>query len=68
MNNNESYIDHEVRLRMIEEVNKDIKSELKELRKDMRNQFLWTLGTIITLVGGVLGIFGSIVLHSAKLI
>lgn len=70
--NNEQYIDHETRVRLLEESIKSTKESLQELGKDMKsaihhldnkidNQFKWIIATIITLFGGV-------VLHMAKLI
>jgi hypothetical protein len=64
MSNNE-YVDHEIRIRLLEEGVK----EVKEIRKDMHTQFLWILGTIIGLFCGTfLPLFGRIILHLAKLI
>jgi len=57
----ELYIDQEVRIRLMEEVYKDIRDELKEMRNHIDSHFKWIIGTIITL-------FGGIILHMAKLI
>lgn len=53
----ENYIDHEVRIRLLEELVGDV----KEMRIEMRENFRWTTGLMITL-------FGGIILHMAKLI
>lgn len=50
---NQGYIDHEVRIRMLEnlaiETKKDmteIRQEIKEFRKDLHSQFKWIMGSI----------------------
>ena len=71
MNPSEVYTDHEVRIRMLENIVKDIKGiygEIKELRKDMDNKFMWILGTIILMILTTITMFGGIILHLAKLI
>lgn len=70
--NQEQYIDHEVRIRVLQEIASDTKSVLKSLEDKldsyqlhvetkMDNQFKWIIATILTL-------FGGIILHMAKLI
>ena len=59
--NTEQYIDHETRIRVQEQLSKDIKDILNHLDNKMDSQFKWIIGTILTL-------FGGIVLHLAKLI
>lgn len=68
-------IDHEVRLRLLEKLIEKlderfesidrkfdkIDDKFMHLDSKMNNQFLWTLGIMVTL-------FGGIILHSAKLI
>ncbi len=54
-------IDYEVRLRVQEELAKDIRDVMRHIDTKLDSQFKWTIGTIITL-------FGGIILHMAKLI
>ena len=57
----EHYIDHEVRIR-IQEKNalelktdmKDLQNEMKDMRKMVHEQFMWTLGIMVTLFGGLI--------------
>lgn len=69
---NEKEIDNEVRIRLLERIAENIDKRLDHMDQrmeqrfthldtKMNNQFLWTLGIMITL-------FGGIILHSAKLI
>lgn len=59
MNNaDQLYIDHEVRIRLLEELVKD----MKELRKEINSNFKWTITIIL---GSVLL---PVVLHWAKLL
>lgn len=89
-NEQENYINHEVRLRVHEskytEVREqifEIKNTLSSIQKDMKDtfkiieqkvdsHFKWTMGTILGLFVGILGILypilGGIILHLAKLI
>jgi hypothetical protein len=53
-------IEHEVRLRLLEdrhndikETFKDIKNELKELRTEMKSQFRWTIMLVFTFLAAV---------------
>lgn len=57
----ENYIEHEVQIRVLNEINKDIKNVLIRLEEKMDSHFKWMLATMITL-------FGGIILHMAKLI
>ncbi len=57
----EQYIEHEVKLRLNDERFKlqdknfnDLKHSFKELRKEVHDQFKWTLGIMITLFGGLI--------------
>jgi len=65
-------IDHEVRIRILENIASKIDHRLEKMAQNidakfmrldrkMNNQFLWILGIMITL-------FGGIILHGAKLI
>lgn len=57
----ENYIEHEVRIRVVEEVHKDIKISLNNIETKMDSQFKWILATVLSL-------FGGIILHMAKLL
>lgn len=46
--------DHEIRIRLLEELNKRIESKFDRLDSKMDNQFKWIIGTIITMVGGLI--------------
>lgn len=51
-------IDHEVRIRLLEEIAKDTKDALKEMRKTLEEKidshFKWTLGSMFLLIITVL--------------
>lgn len=51
---NEAHIDHEVRIRLMEELNKRVELRFDHLDSKMDNQFKWIIGTIITMVGGLI--------------
>lgn len=69
MSNEISLNDHEIRVRVMEEVSKDIRDVLRHIDTKMDSQFKWTIGTIIALFCGTfMPLFGGIVLHMAKLI
>lgn len=64
----ETYIDHEVRIRMnevaineLKEIMRDVRTDIKEMSRHMNGQFILVMLTIITLFGGV-------ILHGANLI
>ncbi|MGC2661776.1 MAG: hypothetical protein WA324_27780 [Bryobacteraceae bacterium] len=61
----EQYVEHEVRIRLQEQNSIDLKTSIKdnatelknsmnELRKEVQDQFKWTLGIMITLFGGLI--------------
>lgn len=52
--NEPSTIDHEVRLRMLENVNVELIKNLKEMRQEIKTQFHWTLGLAFGFVGIVI--------------
>lgn len=63
MNNSDQlYINHEVRLQVLEEVAKDT----KEMRKEMHTQFRWTVTMFMTILLANIGLFGGLIL--AKLL
>ncbi len=69
MNNSEqNYIDHEVRIRLLEKIAEGIDKRFDKLELKMDSQFHWVLGTIFTLIITIITLFGGIILHMAKLI
>lgn len=51
---NEHNIDHEVRLRVLENLSEKTFHMLEKLDNKMDNQFKWIIGTIITMIGGLI--------------
>ena len=49
---NDKTLDQEVRIRVLEEVAKDIKETMHRMSDKMDNQFKWILGTLIALFAG----------------
>lgn len=79
MSTPEIHIDHEVRIRMAEQSYSELKSTIKEIRdsiykldEKVDSHFKWTLGTMLGLFVGIIGIaypvLAGIILHLAKLI
>jgi hypothetical protein len=65
----ESYIEHEVRIRLLEKISEKIDIRFENLENKIDSHFKWTLGTMIALFGSTfLPLFGGIILHMAKLI
>jgi hypothetical protein len=78
---NEQYVNHEVRMQLVENaiikmgdefssVGKrfnNLDDEMKDLRKEMRSDFKWLMGSILGLSAIMIGFLGSIALHAAKL-
>jgi hypothetical protein len=50
---NEQYIDHETRIRILENIAGNINKTLLELKSEVRHQFHWTLGLIFLFLGSV---------------
>ena len=72
-------IDHEVRIRILEDIASKIDHKLHKMEQNidakfmhldskMDTQFHWVLGTILTLIATIITVFGGIILHMAKLI
>jgi hypothetical protein len=57
----EAYINHEVRLRMLEELNREIHDSINELEVKIDTRFLLIIGLVIT------SIFIPVVLHYLRL-
>jgi len=63
MNNSDQlYINHEVRLQMLEEIAKETKETLKEVKQEIHSNFKWIIAIIL---GSVLL---PVILHGAKLL
>lgn len=54
-------VDHEIKIRILEKMSKDIEMRFDKMEAKMDTQFTWLMGTILSM-------FGGIVLHLAKLI
>jgi hypothetical protein len=50
----ERYIDHESRIRLLEELNKRVEAKFDKIDEKMDNQFKWIIGTIVTMIGGLI--------------
>ena len=61
----EFYLDHEVRIRMNEEVNKDIRNTMHAMNDKIDAQLKWILGTLGAIFSAI---FIPISLHALKLI
>jgi hypothetical protein len=61
-------IDHEVRIRLLENIAIGIEKRFDKLESKMDSQFHWVLGTMFTLILATITLFGGIILHMAKLI
>lgn len=48
------YVDHEVRIRLMEELNKRVELRFDRIDEKMDNQFKWIIGTIVTMIGGLI--------------
>lgn len=59
MNNSDQlYINHEVRLQLLEEAVKDF----KEIRKEMHTNFKWTVTMFMTILLAIITLFGGLLL------
>lgn len=58
---NPSLIDHEVRIRHIENTLNDVSKKEKTQQDTLKSQFVWIIGTVITSISGL-------ILHAIKLI
>lgn len=68
MKNLDQSIDHEVRIRLLEEIAKGINQKFEKLEAKIDSQFHWVLGTILAQIALIVTLFGGIILHMAKLI
>lgn len=62
---NETHIDHEVRIRILENIASETKETLKEMRKHLEDKidshFKWTLGTMLLLIITVITFMATVV-------
>lgn len=75
MQNSEIFIDHEVRMRLIEtaviNMNNNfekVDNKFDKLESKIDSQFHWVLGTILAQIALITTLFGGIILHLAKLV
>ncbi len=61
-------IDHESRIRKLEDIAAKIDKRFDKLESKMDSQYLWILGCIIILFIVTMTAFGGVTLHLAKLI
>lgn len=59
---NEKYIDHETRIRLMEELNKRIESKFYKLETKIDSHFMWLIGLVFV------SIITPVVLHAMKLV
>lgn len=65
----EQYIEHEVRIRLLEKIAEKIDIRFEHLENKIDSHFKWILGTMIALFCSTfLPLLGGIILHMAKLI
>lgn len=64
----ENFIDHEVRVRVVELGIKSLRDDIKHMDIKMDSHFKWVLGTIIGQIALTITLFGGLILHMAKLI
>ena len=50
----ENYIDHEVRIILLEKICEKIESRFQHIENKMDNQFKWTISIMITMFGGLI--------------
>ena len=60
--NHQEYIDHEVRIRLLEKIAASIDNRFDKMEDKIDSHFKWTLGTIIMLMVAVLSFMISIYL------
>lgn len=80
MKETDNYIEHEVKLRVMKEVNNEKSQQIEKrfdqidirflhLENKIDTQFKWIIGTMIALFGSTfLPLLGGVILHMAKLI
>ncbi len=50
----EKFVDQEVRIRLLEELNQRVEKRLDKMDDKLSTQFYWVMGTMITLFSGIL--------------
>jgi hypothetical protein len=61
MSVNENHIDHEVRIRILENIAKGIEGRFNRLEDKIDSHFKWTLGTMLLLIVTVITFMATIV-------
>jgi hypothetical protein len=61
MSVNENHIDHEVRIRILENIAKGIEGRFNRLEDKIDSHFKWTLGTMLLLIVTVITFMTTIV-------
>lgn len=60
--------DHEVRIRILEDIAAKIDKRFDKLESKMDSNFHWMLGVMVTMILSMVTLFGGVTLHMAKLI
>lgn len=63
----EAYIQHEVKIRLLQDKHKEFEKIFDRIEEKMDSHFHWTLGTIFALILTIIALFGTMALHMAKL-
>lgn len=63
MNNSDQlYVNHEVRLQLLEEAFKDNKEVMTGFRNEMHSNFRWTVTMFMTILVAIIALFGGLLL------
>lgn len=54
MNTEDTVLDHEVRVRVLERIANSIDNRFEHLEAKLDSQFKWTIGIMITMFGGLI--------------
>ncbi len=68
MSTTDYYIDHEVRIRRIEESFDKIDKRFDKIESKMDSNFHWVIGTLLAQFALITTVFGGIIFHMAKLV
>ncbi len=64
---NEHIIDHEVRIRIQENISSKLDARLDKIENKIDSNFHWVIGTMFTLMLTTIALFGGIAFHLTKL-
>jgi hypothetical protein len=56
------YVDHEVRIQLVESYIKDMKDSFKHLENKMDSQFKWVIGTFFGTIVTIIAMFGGVII------